>query len=316
MPRAAVLGSPISHSRSPDLHRAAYAELGLDWTYEAIECNDRDFAAFFAGLDEHWRGLSLTMPLKEVVLDVVEDVDDRARRVHSANTVWRTADSSTWRATNTDIPGICSALGDVGVDRLERVRILGAGATARSAVAAVADTHQYARLLVTRPPISLGKDIGYLPGTLEEKLGPWMKPIIDNIDFITGSSPGEEAEQTKKQRHREPRNAWADLQGMGLLEVEAINTIRGRSIPHQFLVVDEAQNLTPLEVKTIVTRVGEGTKVVFTGDPYQIDNPYVDAESNGLTWLVEKLKGQPLVGHMTLTKGERSELAELAANIL
>ena len=180
----------------------------------------------------------------------------------------------------------------------------------------VADTHQYVRLLVTRPPISLGKDIGYLPGTLEEKLGPWMKPIIDNIDFITGASPGDDAEQTKKPRLRESRNAWADLQGMGLLEVEAINTIRGRSIPHQFLVVDEAQNLTPLEVKTIVTRVGEGTKVVFTGDPYQIDNPYVDAESNGLTWLVEKLKGQPLVGHMTLTKGERSELAELAANLL
>ena len=180
----------------------------------------------------------------------------------------------------------------------------------------VADTHQYARLLVTRPPISLGKDIGYLPGTLEEKLGPWMKPIIDNIDFITGSSPGDVADHTKKQRYREPRNAWADLQGMGLLEVEAINTIRGRSIPNQFLVVDEAQNLTPLEVKTIVTRVGEGTKVVFTGDPYQIDNPYVDAESNGLTWMVEKLKGQPLVGHITLTKGERSELAELAANIL
>ena len=180
----------------------------------------------------------------------------------------------------------------------------------------VADTHQYARLLVTRPPISLGKDIGYLPGTLEEKLGPWMKPIIDNIDFITGASPGDDSETTKKPRHREPRNAWSDLQGMGLLEVEAINTIRGRSIPHQFLVVDEAQNLTPLEVKTIVTRVGEGTKIVFTGDPYQIDNPYVDAESNGLTWLVEKLKGQPLVGHMTLTKGERSELAELAANIL
>ena len=180
----------------------------------------------------------------------------------------------------------------------------------------VADTHQYARLLVTRPPISLGKDIGYLPGTLEEKLGPWMKPIIDNIDFITGTSPGDDADQSKRQKQREPRNAWADLQGMGLLEVEAINTIRGRSIPNQFLVVDEAQNLTPLEVKTIVTRVGEGTKVVFTGDPYQIDNPYVDAESNGLTWLVEKLKGQPLVGHMTLTKGERSELAELAANIL
>ena len=105
----------------------------------------------------------------------------------------------------------------------------------------VADTHHYARLLVTRPPISLGKDIGYLPGTLEEKLGPRMKPIIDNIDFITGTSPGEDSEQTKKRQYREPRNSWADLQGMGLLEVEAINTIRGRSIPNQFLVVDEAR---------------------------------------------------------------------------
>ena len=166
MHRAAVLGSPISHSRSPDLHRAAYAELGLDWTYDAIECNDRDFAAFFAGLDEQWRGLSLTMPLKEVVLDVVEDVDDRARRVHSANTVWRAADSSTWRATNTDIPGICSALGDVGVDRLERVRILGAGATARSAVAAVADMGATSIVVHARRPeaadevVRLARDLG------------------------------------------------------------------------------------------------------------------------------------------------------------
>ena len=166
MRRAAVLGSPISHTRSPDLHRAAYAELGLDWTYDAIECNDRDFAAFFAGLDEQWRGLSLTMPLKEVVLDVVEDVDDRARRVHSAKTVWRTADSSSWRATNTDIPGICSALGDVGVDRLERVRILGAGATARSAVAAVAEMGAVSIVVHARRPeaadevVRLARDLG------------------------------------------------------------------------------------------------------------------------------------------------------------
>ena len=166
MRRAAVLGSPISHTRSPDLHRAAYAELGLDWTYDAIECNDRDFAAFFAGLDEQWQGLSLTMPLKEVVLDVVEDVDDRARRVHSANTVWRTADSSSWRATNTDIPGICSALGDVGVDRLERVRILGAGATARSAVAAVAEMGAVSIVVHARRPeaadevVRLARDLG------------------------------------------------------------------------------------------------------------------------------------------------------------
>jgi PhoH-like ATPase len=98
--------------------------------------------------------------------------------------------------------------------------------------------------------------------------------------------------------------------------VEAISYIRGRSIPRQFMVVDEAQNLTPHEVKTIVTRVGEGTKIVLTGDPYQIDNPYVDAESNGLTWLVERFKGQRLAGHVTLLRGERSELAELAANLL
>ena len=202
------------------------------------------------------------------------------------------------------------------------VTLVGKAGTGKTLLALAAGLHQvadiqhYARLLVTRPPISLGRDLGYLPGTLEEKLGPWMKPIIDNIDFITGTVPGQDQRQRSKQQAHEPRNSWTDLQGMGILEVEAINTIRGRSIPNQFMVVDEAQNLTPLEVKTIVTRVGEGTKIVFTGDPYQIDNPYVDAESNGLTWLVEKLKGQPLVAHTTLLQGERSALAELAANVL
>ena len=202
------------------------------------------------------------------------------------------------------------------------VTLVGKAGTGKTLLALAAGLHQvadiqhYARLLVTRPPISLGRDVGYLPGTLEEKLGPWMKPIIDNIDFITGTVPGQDKRQRSKQQAHEPRNSWTDLQGMGILEVEAINTIRGRSIPNQFMVVDEAQNLTPLEVKTIVTRVGEGTKIVFTGDPFQIDNPYVDAESNGLTWLVEKLKGQPLVAHTTLLQGERSALAELAANVL
>lgn len=202
------------------------------------------------------------------------------------------------------------------------VTLVGKAGTGKTLLALAAGLHQvadiqhYARLLVTRPPISLGRDLGYLPGTLEEKLGPWMKPIIDNIDFITGTVPGQDKRQRSKQQAHEPRNSWTDLQGMGILEVEAINTIRGRSIPNQFMVVDEAQNLTPLEVKTIVTRVGEGTKIVFTGDPFQIDNPYVDAESNGLTWLVEKLKGQPLVAHTTLLQGERSALAELAANVL
>jgi len=176
----------------------------------------------------------------------------------------------------------------------------------------VADERLYERLLVTRPVISLGKEIGFLPGDLEDKMGPWMQPIIDNLDFLLGS---EEA-RSSSSGHRPPRSNWADLKGMGLLEVEAISYIRGRSIPRQYMVVDEAQNLTPHEVKTIVTRVGEGTKIVLTGDPYQIDNPYVDAESNGLTWLVERFKGQSLAGHVTLQRGERSPLAELAANLL
>ncbi len=139
MLRAAVLGSPISHSRSPDLHRAAYAALGLPWQYDAIECTKEQFPEFLAGLDEQWRGLSLTMPLKEVVLDVVEDVEEIAQTVRSANTVWRNDESSSWRATNTDIAGMRNALAEVGVTRVERVRILGAGATSRSAAAAAVD---------------------------------------------------------------------------------------------------------------------------------------------------------------------------------
>jgi PhoH-like ATPase len=199
------------------------------------------------------------------------------------------------------------------------VTLVGKAGTGKTLLALAAGLHQvadertYDRLLVTRPVIPLGKDIGFLPGDLEEKMGPWMQPIIDNLDYLLG---GEDTSHAQRSGHRGPRSSWADLKGMGLLEVEAISYIRGRSIPRQFMVVDEAQNLTPHEVKTIVTRVGEGTKIVFTGDPYQIDNPYVDAESNGLTWLVERFKGQTLAGHVTLMRGERSELAELAANLL
>ena len=211
---------------------------------------------------------------------------------------------------------------DPAVQLLTLVGKAGTGKTLLALAAGlhqVADEHLYERLLVTRPVISLGKEIGFLPGSLEEKMGPWMQPIIDNLDFLLGGSADDEAPRGGTSRggaNRPQRSNWTDLKGMGLLEVEAISYIRGRSIPRQFMVVDEAQNLTPHEVKTIVTRVGEGTKIVFTGDPYQIDNPYVDAESNGLTWLVERFKGQPLAGHVTLIRGERSELAELAANLL
>ena len=218
---------------------------------------------------------------------------------------------------------------DPAVQLLTLVGKAGTGKTLLALAAGlhqVADEHLYERLLVTRPVISLGKEIGFLPGSLEEKMGPWMQPIIDNLDFLLGGNAEEgsrfgarSAAGTPSGRaaaQRGARSNWTDLKGLGLLEVEAISYIRGRSIPRQFMVVDEAQNLTPHEVKTIVTRVGEGTKIVFTGDPYQIDNPYVDAESNGLTWLVERFKGQTLSGHVTLIRGERSELAELAANLL
>jgi PhoH-like ATPase len=206
---------------------------------------------------------------------------------------------------------------------IQLITLVGKAGTGKTLLALAAGLHQvaderlYERLLVTRPVISLGKEIGFLPGDLDEKMGPWMQPIIDNLDFLLGGSE-EEARGAARAggSHRGPRSNWTDLKGMGLLEVEAISYIRGRLIPREFMVVDEAQNLTPHEVKTIVTRVGEGTKIVLTGDPYQIDNPYVDAESNGLTWLVERFKGLRLAGHVTLLRGERSELAELAANLL
>lgn len=138
MPRAAVLGSPIAHSLSPALHRAAYRLLGMDWDYTAIECTELEFPGFFASLDDDWRGVSLTMPLKEVVLTVVDDVSDVARAVQSANTVFRASPEYPWRATNTDISGMENALREIGVGSVASARVLGAGATARSAIAAIA----------------------------------------------------------------------------------------------------------------------------------------------------------------------------------
>jgi PhoH-like ATPase len=170
----------------------------------------------------------------------------------------------------------------------------------------------YARMLVSRPVFPLGKDIGFLPGDIEEKLNPWMKPIYDNLELIFNVGPA------ARQDGARPRGArgYEDLFQRGVLEVEPLVYIRGRSLPNQYLIVDEAQNLTPHEVKTVITRCGEGTKVVLTGDPEQIDNPYVDAESNGLACVAERFKEHHRAGHITLARGERSELAELAADLL
>ena len=197
-------------------------------------------------------------------------------------------------------------------DDVKLVTLVGKAGTGKTmlAIAAglqkVVEERTYSRLLVSRPIFPLGRDIGYLPGDLEQKLNPWMQPIYDNVEFLMGLS------KTDTKNGRSPR----ELIDMGYIEIEPLTYIRGRSIPNQYIIVDEAQNLTPHEVKTIITRAGEDTKIVLTGDPYQIDNPYVDATSNGLTTIVQKFMGQPIAGHVTLTKGERSPLAELASNLL
>lgn len=175
------------------------------------------------------------------------------------------------------------------------------------------DEHRYRRLVVSRPIFPLGRDIGFLPGDISEKLNPWMKPVFDNLELLVGNS---ERHRHQGRNGRESAPDFQPLLDQGLIQVEPLTYIRGRSLPHQYLIVDEAQNLTPHEVKTVLTRAGEGTKVVFTGDPQQIDNPYVDATSNGLTHVIERFKGSPAAGHITLKKGERSELAELAARML
>jgi PhoH-like ATPase len=162
----------------------------------------------------------------------------------------------------------------------------------------------YTRMLVSRPVMPLGRDIGFLPGDVDEKLNPWMQPIFDNLEFLFSAGA------------RKGPRVYAELLESGQIQVEPLTYIRGRSLPQQFIVVDEAQNLTPHEVKTIITRSGDGTKIVLTGDPEQIDNPYVDSASNGLTVAAERFRGEKLAAHIVLAKGERSDLAELAANML
>lgn len=195
-------------------------------------------------------------------------------------------------------------------ENIRLVTLVGKAGTGKTLLALAAglkrtvEDGMYTRMLVSRPVMPLGRDIGFLPGDVDEKLNPWMQPIFDNLEFLFSSGT------------RKGPRAYAELLESGQLQVEPLTYIRGRSLPQQYIIVDEAQNLTPHEVKTIITRSGDGTKIVLTGDPGQIDNPYVDSASNGLAVAADRFRGEKVAAHIVLTRGERSELAEIAANLL
>ncbi|MCC6663570.1 MAG: PhoH family protein [Polyangiaceae bacterium] len=197
-------------------------------------------------------------------------------------------------------------------DSIRLVTMVGKAGTGKTLLALAAglrrtvDDGAYARLLVSRPVMPMGRDLGFLPGDIEEKLNPWMQPIFDNLEFLLAAGGGK----------RRGVRGFEELLDSGQIQVEPLTYIRGRSLPQQYVIVDEAQNLTPHEVKTVITRCGEGTKIVLTGDPFQIDNPYVDSATNGLSVALDRLRGETITAHMLLSKGERSELANIAANKL
>ena len=197
-------------------------------------------------------------------------------------------------------------------DDIKLVTMIGQAGTGKTMMALacglrkVFDEDLYSRILVSRPIMPLGKDIGYLPGSKEEKLSHWMQPIYDNLEYLCESTSGEgNGSETLK-----------FVRDSGKLELEAVTYIRGRTLPRMWIIIDEAQNLTPHEVKTVISRAGKGTKVILTGDPSQIDNPYLDKDNNALTYVVNKFKNEPIYGHITLDRTERSELSALAAKIL
>jgi PhoH-like ATPase len=202
-------------------------------------------------------------------------------------------------------------------DSIKLVSLIGAAGTGKTLLAIAAgmtkvlNEQSYQKLLCARPIMPLGRDIGYLPGDKDQKLTAWMQPIFDNMAYLLSNRLSGDGEHKGHASLSSVEQRITQLVDSGQVVLEPLTYIRGRSIPHQFMIVDEAQNRTPHEVKTIASRVGEGTKLVLTGDATQIDNPYLDSSSNGLSYVVERLKGKPIVGHVTLAKSERSELASL-----
>ncbi|HOJ85324.1 MAG TPA: PhoH family protein [Elusimicrobiales bacterium] len=196
-------------------------------------------------------------------------------------------------------------------DNIKLITLLGSAGTGKTLISLACglhktvDTNTFRRVVVCRSIVPVGRDIGYLPGTKDEKLQSWMGAIYDNLEFIMDKKHPEEGIMK-----------FDYLMQQNKIEIASVTHIRGRSLPKQYMIVDDAQNLTPHEIKTILSRAGAGTKVVVTGDPYQIDNPYLDIASNGLTYIVDRFKGQSVYGHVTFTKTERSELARLVSELL
>ena len=288
---AELFSGTVELDVEPEAIEAVFSEGGLAWTDLGV----RLFPNQYVTLRNKF--LPTRTALGRVVGDRIENVQRQRNNVWGVSARNREQVFALDMLLRDDIQ-LCTLVGKAGTGKT----LLAIAAGLQS----VLDGENYRKLLVSRPIFPMGRDLGFLPGTVGEKLSPWMQPIHDNIDLLTNLNLGKGSKL----------HTYAELLSSGTLEVEPLTYIRGRSLPQVFMIVDEAQNLTPHEVKTVLTRVGHGTKIVFTGDPYQIDHAYLDSVNNGLTYLVEKFKHEPLAAHVTLAKGERSPLAELAANIL
>lgn len=331
-----------------DIDEASYHEIGVT-IYELQRfCSEGYFELDAAAA----RGL----PVNEYVLLRSDEGKTMPARYHGKGLVRRlklpdfvkAQGGIPIRARNLEQQFFMDALLDDGIQLLTCFGKAGTGKTLLSIACALHQTQEenarYDGVSISRPVIALGKDIGFLPGTLEEKMKPWLQPYYDALEVLVPTKPPKDPQfaakkvSKKKQRKHEeaqlaaPAPAHASYNGgngsaallkpyerllrSGLVEIEALAFIRGRSIARRFFILDEAQQLTPHEVKTVLTRISEGSKIVLIGDPAQIDNPYVDSRSNGLVYAFNRMKGQSLAAHVKLTKGERSRLAELAADLL
>jgi PhoH-like ATPase len=293
-----------------DLHSDKVDYQGLYQGFCELYVPGEALISFYAGNTLNWDQEPLPNPHEFCILRNSENPSQSAlcRYFNKTLQPLRNGETATWGISgrNKEQKFAMELLLD---DTIPLVTLVGSAGTGKTLLALAVGLHKvieeriYDRFLIMRPVVPMGDDLGYLPGTKEEKLRPWMQPIYDNLDFLfRGCS--------------DSKHLLDDFLRQGTIEMETLTHIRGRSIPNQFILCDEAQNLSPNMVKALVTRIGEGTKLILTGDPEQIDHPYLDADSNGLTYLVEKLKAEKISGHVMLTKGERSRVAELAARLL